>query len=82
MVDGNPTTLYIYPDSSDIKAVAQAVAAGQSPVTNGSYWNASCLKQIGAPKFWPGKSLEPVIAKYRKDHPAPPPRPLPICAEP
>lgn len=82
MVKDNPTTLYIYPESSDIDAVARAAAKSQPLAQAGLYWNASCLKQIGAPKFWPGKSLEPVIAKYRKDHPAPPPRPLPICAEP
>ncbi|WP_130281083.1 hypothetical protein [Rhizobium sp. BK696] len=79
MVDGNPTTLYIYPDSSDIKAVAQAVAAGQSPVTNGSYWNASCLKAIGSPKFWPKEKLEPIIAQYKADHPPQPSRPVPMC---
>ncbi len=69
MVKNNPTTLYIYPESRDIAAVAKA----------GAYWNASCLKEIGTPKFWPRKMLEPIIAQYRKDHPAPPPQPLPIC---
>lgn len=82
MVKDNPTTLYIYPESGDIAAVARAAAKGRPLAQAGLYWNASCLKKIGAPKFWPAKSLEPVIAKYRKDHPAPPPRPLPICAEP
>jgi len=74
-----PTTLYIYPESNDIAAVAQAVKAGRSPSRAGLYWNASCLKQIGAPKFWPKKTLEPILAQYKKDHPAPPPRPAPIC---
>ncbi|EHH10071.1 hypothetical protein MEA186_20759 [Mesorhizobium amorphae CCNWGS0123] len=69
MVKNNPTTLYIYPESRDIAAVAKT----------GAYWNASCLKEIGAPKFWPRKTLEPIIAQYSKDHPAPPPQPLPIC---
>ena len=69
MVKNNPTTLYIYPESRDIAAVAKA----------GAYWNASCLKEIGTPKFWPRKMLEPIIAQYSKDHPAPPPQPLPIC---
>ncbi|MFK0688911.1 hypothetical protein ACFX5Q_11980 [Mesorhizobium sp. IMUNJ 23033] len=69
MVKNNPTTLYIYPESRDIAAVAKA----------GAYWNASCLKEIGTPKFWPRKTLEPIIAQYRKDHPAPPPQPVPIC---
>jgi hypothetical protein len=73
MVKDNPTTLYIYPESRDIAAVA---ANHSQP---GAYWNASCLKEIGTPKFWPRKTLEPIIAQYRKDHPAPPPQPLPIC---
>ena len=49
MVKNNPTTLYIYPESRDIDAVARAVAAGQSPSRAGLYWNAACLKDIGAP---------------------------------
>ncbi|CAN7612451.1 hypothetical protein [Mesorhizobium sp. LjNodule214] len=69
MVKNNPTTLYIYPESRDIAAVAKA----------GAYWNASCLKEIGTPKFWPRKTLEPIIAQYKKDHPEPPPQPVPIC---
>lgn len=72
MVKNNPTTLYIYPESRDIAAVAKA----------GAYWNTSCLKEIGTPKFWPRKTLEPIIAQYRKDHPAPPPQPVPICNGP
>jgi hypothetical protein len=79
MLKGNPTTLYIYPQSSDINAVAQAVAAGRSLPRAGLYWNASCLRAIGAPKFWSRQTLEPIIDQYKRDHPAPPPRPLPIC---
>lgn len=82
MVKSDPTTLYIYPESGDIAAVDRAVAKGQSPSQAGSYWNASCLKAIGRPKFWSRKTLEPVIAQYRQDHPAPPPKPLPICTDP
>jgi hypothetical protein len=82
MVKGDPTTLYIYPESGDIAAVDRAVAKGQSPSQTGTYWNAACLEQIGQPKFWSRKTLEPVIAKYKSDHPAPPPRPLPICTDP
>ncbi|MGB6535109.1 MAG: hypothetical protein WBF58_04015 [Xanthobacteraceae bacterium] len=78
----NPTTLYIYPESADVDAVAQAVAAGRSPSSTGLYWNASCLKEIRAPKFWPKKTLEPILAQYRQDHPAPPPGPTPICKKP
>ena len=79
MVKDDPTTLYIYPESADIDAVAQAVKAGRSLSRAGQYWNAFCLKEIGSPKFWPKKTLEPVLAQYNKDHPAPPQRPSPIC---
>ena len=79
MLKDKPTTLYIYPESEDIDAVARAVAAGQSPSRAGLYWNASCLKEVGSPKFWPKETLEPILAQYKKDHPAPPPRPTPIC---
>ena len=48
----DPTTLYIYPESEDIKAVAQAVSARRPHSSDSPYWNAVCLKQIGAPKFW------------------------------
>jgi len=82
MVQNNPTTLYIYPDAADINAVARAVAAGQSPSRAGLYWNASCLAEIRSPKFWPRQTLEPIIAQYKSNHPAPPPRPVPICAGP
>ncbi|BCG93430.1 hypothetical protein MesoLj131a_22940 [Mesorhizobium sp. 131-2-1] len=82
MVKDNPTTLYIYPESRDIAAVAQAKAGGHSLTGINLYWNASCLKEIGSPKFWPKKTLEPIIAQYKKDHPAPPPQPVPICTGP
>jgi hypothetical protein len=74
-----PTTLYIYPESGDIDAVAKAVKAGQSPSRAGLYWNASCLRAIGSPKFWAKETLEPILVQYKKDHPAPPARPTPIC---
>ena len=74
MMKDKPTTLYIY-----IDAVALAVKAGRSPSRAGLYWNASCLKEIGSPKFWPKETLESILVQYRKDHPAPPPRPTPIC---
>lgn len=79
MVKDNPTTVYIYPESQDIKAVAQSVAAGRASSTSRPYWNESCLKEIGTPVFWPKEKLEPVIARYKQDHPAPPPKPIPMC---
>jgi hypothetical protein len=75
----NPTTLYIYPQAADIDAVARAVKAGRSLSSEGLYWNAYCLKEIGAPKFWPKDALEPVLARYNKEHPKPPQGPPPIC---
>jgi hypothetical protein len=82
MVKDNPTTLYIYPESHDIEAVARAVQAGQSPSRAGLYWNAACLRDIGAPRFWRKETLEPILARYREAHPAPPPQPPPICRGP
>ena len=79
MLKDDPTTLYIYPDAADIDAIARAVAAGRSPSRAGLYWSASCLKEIHSPKFWPRETLEPILAQYKKDHPAPPQRPTPIC---
>lgn len=79
MVKDKPTALYIYPESADIAAIAQAVKAGRSPSRAGLYWNASCLKEIGTPKFWPKETLEPILVQYKKDHPSPPPQPLPLC---
>lgn len=79
IMQDNPTTLYIYPEASDIDAVARAVKAGQPLAKTGLYWNSSCLKAIGTPKFWSAGNLEPLIAQFKAAHPAPPPRPLPIC---
>ena len=79
MLKDDPTTLYIYPDAADIDAIVRAVVAGRSLSRAGLYWNASCLKEIHSPKFWPRETLDPILAQYKKDHPAPPQRPMPIC---
>ncbi len=79
IVKSGRTTLYIYPEASDIAAVARAVKAHRSLRRAGLYWNASCLREIRFPKFWPKRALEPIIASYRKAHPPPPYRQLPIC---
>lgn len=79
MMKDKPTTLYIYPESADIDAVAQAVKAGRLPLRAGLYWNTSCLREIRSPRFWPKEFLEPLLIQYRKDHPEAPPRPMPIC---
>lgn len=80
MTKDNPTTLYIYPNAADVDAVANTLAAGHSLSLSGLYWNASCLKEIGAPQFWAKERLEPILAQYKKDHPPPPSRPPPLCA--
>jgi hypothetical protein len=80
MTKDKAATLYIYPEASDIDAVTQALKAGRSPAQAGSYWNASCLKEIRTPKYWRKEALEPGILRFEKAHPAPPPRPTPICA--
>ncbi len=82
VIKNDPTTLYIYPEAADIDAVAQAVKAGRSLSDAGLYWNAACLKEIGAPKYWPKETFEPILAQYKKDHPEPPPGPIPMCKEP
>ena len=79
VVKDKPTTVYIYPESTDIVAVARAVKAGRSPSRAGLYWNASCLKEIRTPNFWPRETLEPALLEYRKDHPPPKGKPLPMC---
>lgn len=79
LVEGNPTSLYIYPESKDINAVAGAVRAGKDPAHAGLYWNRSCLAAIGAPKFWPKRTLQPVINQWRSSLPKQPPLDLPIC---
>ena len=79
IVKDRPTTLYIYPESKDIDAVAAARKAGKSLSRAGLYWNAACLREIGAPKFWTKETLRPLIDAYRKAHPPGPPQPLPVC---
>ncbi|HXH46294.1 MAG TPA: hypothetical protein VNK51_20960 [Bradyrhizobium sp.] len=73
-----PTTVYIYPESQDIKAIAQAVSAHRSLSSSSPYWNAFCRKQIGAPKFWSKEALEPILARYRRA-PEPAASPAPTC---
>ena len=52
-----------------------------SPSRAGLYWNAVCLRDIGAPNFWPRENLEPALIAYNKKN-ASAPRTLsdlPIC---
>ncbi|WP_371226177.1 hypothetical protein [Roseovarius sp. 2305UL8-3] len=79
LVEDNPTTLYIYPESGDIDAVANTVKAGASVARAGLYWNAACLSAIGAPKFWPKRTLQPIINSWRRSLPKQPPLELPVC---
>ncbi|TCO73271.1 hypothetical protein EV655_10234 [Rhodovulum euryhalinum] len=79
LVEGNPTTLYIYPESRDIDAVSDAVKAGKSVSRAGLYWDMACLEAIGSPRFWPKSTLRPIIDEWRRSLPAQPPLQLPIC---
>jgi hypothetical protein len=79
LAEENPTTLYIYPESGDIEAVAAAVTEGRDLTEAGLYWNATCLGAIGTPRFWPKETLEPVIDRWRASLPSQPPLQLPIC---
>ena len=79
LVEGNPTTLYIYPEGRDIDAVANAVQAGTNLASAGIYWNAACLQDIRAPRFWPKRTLQPIIDDWRDSLPKQPPLVLPIC---
>ncbi len=79
LVKNNPTTLYIYPESRDINAVANAVKNRNSLSRAGLYWNAACLKAIRSPKFWPKRTLQPIINEWRRSLPKRPPLELPIC---
>lgn len=79
ITERDPTTLYIYPARADVDAVARAVSLGRLPSRSGLYWNASCLKEIGAPKYWPKEHLGPRIAKYEQRQPAPRRTSMPLC---
>ncbi|WP_170759121.1 murein L,D-transpeptidase catalytic domain family protein [Ruegeria lacuscaerulensis] len=79
LVEGNPTTLYIYPESNDINAVAKAVKKREPLSRAGLYWNAACLQTIGSPNFWPKSTLQPIINQWRQSLPKQPPLVLPIC---
>ncbi len=79
MVQDNPTTLYIYPESGDIDAVAKAVKDKTSLSRAGLYWNSTCLRAIRSPKFWPKETLQPIINEWRNSLPKRPWRELPIC---
>lgn len=79
LVESDPTTLYIYPESHDITAVANAVNGQRDLSEEGLYWNASCLGAIGTPRFWPKETLQPIIDEWRQSLPEQPPLELPLC---
>lgn len=79
LVEGDPTTLYIYPESGDIAAVADAVNGQRSLSEAGLYWNATCLEEIETPRFWTRETLRPIIDEWRDSLPEQPPLELPIC---
>lgn len=80
MVKNQPTTLYIYPEAKDIEAIAKYKKKSSKKSTKTKpYWNASCLRQIKTPKYWPKEKLEPILESYNKAHPKAEPRPPPLC---
>lgn len=79
LVEGNPTSLYVYPEGKDINRVAKAVRDGTSLAAAGTYWDSTCLAEIGAPKFWPKRQLQPVINAWRASLPKQSPLELPLC---
>ena len=79
MVQDNPTTLYIYPESGDIDAVATAVKNEKPLSKAGLYWNSRCLQAIRSPKFWAKEFLQPIINEWRDSLQLAPWKPLPIC---
>ena len=79
LVEGRPTTLYIYPESKDINAIAAAVKKRKKLSTAGLYWNTTCLKAIRSPRFWPKGFLQPIINQWRDSLPIRPHQELPIC---
>jgi hypothetical protein len=80
MVKKDPTTLYIYPEADDIKAVVKyQKKSGKRLAQAKPYWNKSCLKQIKTPKYWSKDQLEPLLERYKKAYPAAAPRPVPLC---
>ncbi len=81
LIKDEPTTLYIYPEASDVDAVVRAVAASRPLTQAGLYWNAACLREIDSPRYWPKGTLEPMLAEYVRRHPPPPSRPMPFCKE-
>ena len=79
MVKDDPATVYSYPEAADIEAVARAVKARQPMSGAGLYWNASCLKDIHTPEFWPEETLGPLLAQHAMNHPPGLPQPTPHC---
>lgn len=75
----DPTTLYIYPEAADIARARGAVGSDGQAAKGAPYWNASCLNEIGTPRFWSEARLGPAIRLYAQTHPRGPARPLPIC---
>ena len=55
---------------------------GKAPSRAGLYWNAACLRDIGAPRFWGKETLEPILARWRTAHPPRRHSRQPVCREP
>ena len=81
-----PTTIYVYPQQSDIQQLDKeidAFKAANKPVQSLSvYWNSDCLKQIGEPRFWDREPYTKVIKEVKAAKPKPSPSPSPKPASP
>ena len=73
MMKDKPTTLYIYPESTDIdgdraSGEGRPVAVARRPLLE----RLVPESRSASPKFWPKETLEPILVKYKEAHPQPP----------
>jgi hypothetical protein len=71
LVEGDPTTLYIYPEEPRHRRGGRGGGEGGSRRRTGLYWNTTCLGAIDAPRFWPRAELQPIIDAWRASLPEP-----------
>jgi hypothetical protein len=68
--------IYVYPEASDIQALAEAVRAGKKPEESGVYWSKECLNEIKSPVFWDRETYE---EKIKREKPVKVPEPKKMC---
>ena len=79
MVKDNPTTLYIYPKSQRHRRRRESGEGREVAIARRTVLERLLLESNRRPEILAKETLEPIIVKYKKDHPPPPWRPLPIC---